>query len=317
MGAVLAAFASIAAACSGSPAASPATAPSSAASSVSSTPPAAPAPTSSDPALPVPAAEERGGEEFGLTEPAVTRRVDAVEAAIAACMTDAGFEYYAVDYATVRVAMDSNSKPSGLTGDEFRDQFGYGITTLAAGPADQATLGLGERNIAIRDGLRAADRVAWERTLFGENVEQTFAVGLDNEDLSTTGGCTRAAVQQSFAPEELGPGFVNYQNDQGARVDADQRIIDAYVEWATCMRTDGYAYNHPDEIDADLATRLDAITGGGDPSALSPSKKDELTQVQGEELAIAAADQACDLQHVDAVRTQVEAELFGPDATQQ
>ena len=99
---------------------------------------------------------QRGDAEFGLTETEVARRVDAVESQIAACMRDAGFEYIPVDYATARAAMDSNSKPSGLNADEFRAQFGYGITTLFAGADSQAAMGAGEQNIRIRSGLSAA-----------------------------------------------------------------------------------------------------------------------------------------------------------------
>jgi len=129
-----------------------------------------------------------GDSEFGLTEAEVVKRVDTVEASIAACMQDAGFEYVPVDYATARAAMDSNSKPSGLSSTDFRDQYGYGLTTLYGGVDTQSTMGLG-RNIAIRDGLPSSDRIAWEHQLLGTEVTQTFVVGLDNEDLSRTGGC--------------------------------------------------------------------------------------------------------------------------------
>lgn len=258
---------------------------------------------------------QSGDSEFGLTEAEIVQRVDAVEAAIAACMTDAGFEYFPVDYATARQAMDSNSKPSGLDPDQFRAEMGYGISTLFAGAATQATIGLGERNLQIRDALPASDRVAWERQLFGENPNQTFVVGLDSEDLSQTGGCTRAAVEATFSPEELGPGFVNYQNAEGARVDQDPRVIAAYRDWATCMRDAGFSYATADEIDADLSARLEAITAGEDPAGLSPAAQAALTQLQGEELAIAAADHECEVRFVADVKAQVQTELLGPDPT--
>jgi len=170
--------------------------------------------------------------------------------------------------------------------------------------------------LRIRDALPAGDRVAWERQLFGQNPKHTLVVGLDNEDLSQTGGCTRAAVEATFSAEELGPGFVNYQNAEGALVDQDVRVIAAYTDWATCMREAGYSYDGPDEIDADLSARLDAITASEDPSALSAAAQAALTQLQGEERAIAAADHACELRFVADIKTQVENELLGPDAGQ-
>lgn len=258
----------------------------------------------------------RGDAEFGLTEAEVTRRVDSVESLVATCMTDYGFEYIPVDYATARAAMDSNSKPSGLTGDEFRTEFGYGITTLSDSVINQATLGAGAQNIRIRESLSPSDRVAYNRALYGENPNATFVVSLDDEDFSQTGGCTAAAVQQVFSADELGPGFVNYQNDEGARVDEDPRVVAAYRDWATCMLQAGYSYSDTSEIDADLTSRLEAIIDGKDPNALSSTAQAALTELQGEERAIAAADQSCELEFVDKTKTQVEAEILGPNANQ-
>lgn len=260
---------------------------------------------------------QRGDAEFGLTEAEVTRRVDAVESRIAACMRDAGFEYIPVDYATARAAMDSNSKPSGLNADEFRAQFGYGITTMFAGTDSQAVMGAGEQNTRIRSGLSAADRVAYDHALYGENPTATFVVSLDDEDFSQTGGCTRAAVEQVFSPEELGPGFVNYQNVEGARIEQDPRVIAANKDWATCMRQAGYSYDTSDAIKTDLANRLEAITGGSAPDTLSADAQAALSALQGEELAVAAADHDCSVQFVDPIKTQVEKELLGPAGTNQ
>lgn len=260
--------------------------------------------------------ETKGQDEFGLTEAEIARRVDATEGLIAQCMTAAGFEYFPVDIATARAAMASNSKPSGLTGDEFRKQFGYGITTLYARPATQATLSLGKRNAAYKAGLSTADRVAYERTLYGENPNYTFVVALDQEDFSQVGGCTRAAVQLIFSKEEVGTSFVNYQNSAGARIDADPRVIAAYQDWASCMRQAGYAYNNPGEIDADLVARLDKVTGGAAPESLSATAKTALSALQGEEKALAAVDHGCDLKYVADIKLKVETEILGPAANQ-
>ncbi len=258
----------------------------------------------------------RGEEEFGLKAETIVARVDAVESLIGCCMTNAGFEYSPVDYATIRAAMDSNSKPSGLSGAEFRAQFGYGITTLYAGPDSQAAIGAGKQNLAYRDSLSPADRVAYDRTLYGENPEATFAVSMDSENFAPTGGCTKFAVAQVFTPDQLGASFVNYQNAAGVSIDQDPRIIAAYKDWANCMRSKGYNYNDSNEIKADLATRLHDITGGADPATLSPDAQKALKQLQAEEIAIAAADKECAVKFVDDIQKKVEAELLGPTANQ-
>ena len=258
--------------------------------------------------------ETKGQEELGLTKAEIIRRVDATEGLIAQCMTAAGFEYFPVDYTTARAAMDSNSKPSGLTGDEFRKQFGYGVTTLYAGPATQSTLSLGKRNAQYKAGLSTADRVAYDRTLYGKNPNYTFVVALDREDFSQVGGCTRAAVQLIFSKEQVGASFVNYQNAAGTRIDADPRVIAAYKDWSSCMRQAGYPYNSPGEINADLVTRLDKVTGGAALEALSAAARTALTSLQGEEKALAALDHECDLKFVKDIKLKVEKEILGPAA---
>ena len=225
---------------------------------------------------------ERGNAEFGLTEEEVARRVDAVEAIIATCMTEAGFEYVPVDPATARVAMDSDSKVSGTSPDEFRAEFGYGITTLYAGSDSQAVLGAGEENVRIRNALSPADRVAYNRALYGEHPGATFVVGLDEDTFSQTGGCTRTAVEQVFSADELGASFVNYEDEQDAQILADPRVVDAYTEWSNCMREAGYTYKDPVEIEADLPERLASITQGADPESLTGDTQAALAALQDE-----------------------------------
>jgi len=255
----------------------------------------------------------QANSEFGLPEAEIVKRVDAVEALIATCMKDAGFEYIAVDYATARKAMDTNSKPGGMNPDQFLAEYGYGITTLVAGADAQAAVGL-SRNAAIRDGLPPADQIAWDRQLLGENTNQTFVVGLDREDMSPTGGCTRTAVEKNFSKAELGPGFVNYQNADSARIDQDPRVIAAYNDWSNCMRTAGFSYGISSDIKSDLALRLDALKGSRSVDELDAASTAALAQLQGEERAISAADHQCELDNVADIKAKVQAELLGPSA---
>jgi hypothetical protein len=257
---------------------------------------------------------EQGDAEFGLTEQEIARRVDAVETIVATCMNSAGFEYVPVDPATARIAMDSDSKVGGTSPDQFRAEFGYGITTLFAGADNQATLGAGEENVRIRNALSAADRVAYNRALYGENPSATFVVSLDEESFSQTGGCTRTAVEQVFSADELGASFVNYQDEQDAQILADPRVIEAYTNWSSCMREAGYTYRDPAEIEADLPARLTSITQGADPESLSGGAQTALAALQDEEVAIAAADFGCEQQYVADTYQQVAADLFGAGA---
>lgn len=259
----------------------------------------------------------RGGSEFGLKDADVEKRVDVVEALISQYMKQEGFDYYPVSYKIARDAMDSNSRKSTLSADDFRKQFGWGITTILVTSQNQGRMGLGDLNNNYRDSLSPADKVAYDRALFGKNTEATFVVGLDSEDFSLTGGATRRAIEQAFTKDELGAGFVNYQNAESLKVDEDQRIIDAYKKWSDAMLNNGYKYNSSDAIKTELTTLMEELTKGTkDLNTLSKIQKDDLLQLQNKERILAELSHKLDLKYVDPVRKKVEAELLGPGANQ-
>lgn len=266
---------------------------------------------------PVSEAELPGTEEFGMTKEELVEKIEAVEALIADCMSEAGFEYIPVDYLTVRKAMTSDKSVAGLTDEEYRDTFGYGISTRldVAEAVPQLTgadtvfqIGLGEQNVEIFLNLSEADQDAYNHTLFGENVQATFAYSLEDEDFSETGGCTRAAIEQVFSPEKLS---ASYYNPGDALIEQDPRVIDAIANWAECMREEGFDYNNPEEVEPDIEDRLDAILNGAEPDELSAEAQSNLTELQGEERAIAVRDLECEEEFIEPVVEQIETELYG------
>lgn len=250
-----------------------------------------------------------GTEEFGLTEEELVQGVEAVEGLVAKCMREAGFEYVPVDYATVRKAMDADKTAPGLTTEEYAATYGYGISTQPpGGAASPAIIGLGEENMRIFNSLSGSDQAAYNYTLFGENTDATFAVSLEAEDFSETGGCTRAAIEQVFSPEELGAA---YYNPGDALIEQDPRVIAAIGDWSDCMREAGFNFDSPEDIEEDIMDRLDAILDGAVPEELSAAGQAELTELQGEERAIAVADLECELKFIEPAVRQVETELYG------
>lgn len=134
-----------------------------------------------------------GKEEFGMTQEQLYTAIENVEAEISKCMREAGFEYVAVDYNTIRRGMTADKSLPGMNEDRFIQEYGFGISTLYTGLAPQlselrtpAQLGLGEQNVQIYQSLSPADQVAYSHTLFGEHPDATFAVALETEDLSRT-----------------------------------------------------------------------------------------------------------------------------------
>ncbi|MFN0027956.1 MAG: hypothetical protein ACKV2O_12385 [Acidimicrobiales bacterium] len=249
-------------------------------------------------------------EEFGLTLAQLATRVEQTEQLIATCMTTAGFDYVAIDFSTVKKAMDSDQSAPGLSDDAYLKQFGMGITTQFDKPI--VDFGAGPQNTTSLNGLPQPDQVAFRRALWGEQVEWNHARALEGEDFSQTDGCTRSSAEQTYSPDELTGAYVNPAD---RAVEQDPRMVAALGAWSECMQDEGYAYDHPDQVEADLRDQLAAIVQGQDPKALTGPSLEALKTLQGEELAIAEVHTSCEENHIEPVQIKIEAELYGANPT--
>lgn len=160
-----------------------------------------------------------GSEEFGMSPRELVQAIEKTEGLIAQCMREQGFQYIAADHNTVRAGMSADKKLPGLSEEEFVSRHGFGVSTFYTGLPPQlstdyspARVGLGERNVQIFRKLSPADQVAYNRALLGDDVSSTFAVALETEDLSRTGGCTRKALAENFKPDQLKASHYNPQD---------------------------------------------------------------------------------------------------------
>jgi len=258
-----------------------------------------PDPSSTTPDLP-------GIQAFGLTDEEFTANAEAVETSIASCMRDAGFEYVPVDVtAILDIAKWLRTEPN-VSREEYKSKWGYGISTRFDNPARE--VGLGPQNLRIYEDLSEADKIAYDRTLFGDDRDATFAITVDDENFTNTGGCTRKAVEEVFPPEMMSASFVNPKD---VLVESDPRVVEADEKWVDCMAEDGYDYEDQDEIIEEYEERFDVVTDGEDPEQLTGAALEALKELQAEEIAIALKDLQCQLDYVDDVVREVEIELFG------
>lgn len=252
-----------------------------------------------------PATDLPGTQAFGLTDEEFAASVDATEALIASCMADAGFEYVPVDVTAFLEVEEWLRRDPSLTREEYKSQWGYGITTRFDFPARD--VGLGSQNLRIYEDLAPADQVAYDRSLFGEDTDATLAITLDDEDFTSTGGCTREAIDQVF-PAEMRTG--TFVNPKDVLVESDPRVAEAEQRWADCMADAGYEYTDQDEIIEEFEEQSDVVAGDDDPEELTGSRLDALRQLQDDEIAVALKDLECQ-EPVDIAVRQVEIEIFG------
>jgi hypothetical protein len=257
-----------------------------------------------------------GAEEFGMTRRELVQAIERGEELIAKCMQEQGFEYIPTDYSTLHAGMKADKAMPGLSEEEFINKYGFGVATMYTGQPAQLTsgysparVGLGERNVEIFKSLPAADQAAYNRALLGENPDATFAVALEAENLSITGGCTRKAIEQVFKPEQLKP---SYYNPQNAFINNDPRMKAALRKFAAEMKKNGFDYNHPDDVEPDIRTRLAALTSNGTipVEKMTPEQRAALRKLQDYERRVAA--KAFELQEklLTPVEEQIQQELF-------
>jgi hypothetical protein len=248
-----------------------------------------------------------GIKEFGLTVEEYADHIEKTQALIASCMSEAGFEYVPADVETVAKAQAALRVEPGYTEEEYKRKWGWGVTTRFDNVVKE--IELGPQNLRYIQGLSEADRLAYERTLYGEDPNETFAFAFDEEDFSSTGGCTRKAVEQVFTPEQIKGGYINPKD---TLIESDPRVVEANANWVACMEAAGYdGYVEQDEIIGEFEERLDALTVGEDPATLTGAKAEELKRLQAEEIAIALVDLDCQLKYVREVIKAVEVEIFG------
>jgi hypothetical protein len=259
---------------------------------------------------------ELGSEEFGLTTKQLVQNVERVEGLIAKCMRAQGFEYVAADYMTIRRGMSADKRLPGMGEEEFITAYGFGLSTMYTGAPPQlsdgyspAREGLGEQNVAIYKNLSPADQVAYNRALFGDDPTATFAVGLETEDFSRCGGCTREAIAQVFEPTQLD---ASYYNPIDRMINDDPRMKAALRKYGEEMRTAGFAYDHPDEVEADIRERLDAITEGRTVPVeeLTADRRAALEELQDYERRVAAKNLELAEEIFDPVEERIQKEMF-------
>lgn len=257
-----------------------------------------------------------GTEEFGLSQRELVQAIERTEDLISKCMRAQGFEYIAADHATVRAGMAADKKIPGLSEEQFVRRYGYGVATVYTGQPPQlasgyspAKVGLGERNVQFFKSLSPADQVGYNRALMGESGNATFALALETENLSQTGGCTRKAVEQVFKPDQL---KAAYYNPQDALIRNDRRMKAAVAFYSREMKKAGFDYGHPDEVEPDIRTRLNAMTNNGriPVDKLSPEQKAALKKLQAYELAVAAKSVKLQEEVLVPVEERIQEELF-------
>ena len=238
-------------------------------------------------------------DQLGFDQAGIIARQSRVEAGIRDCMRDEGFEYVPVDPLAQRAAVLGSSR---LSDEEFLQQFGYGISTLWGRGQTAA-----DPNERIRLAMSPSERKVYDRFLWGENSGATFTEAVDSGNFEKLGGCTRGATEAVFGGAQVLTEIQGKLDALEERILQDQRMVRAIERWSRCMAESGFQYEEPEAIDSDLFERTEKIVGPlpgqfatGPPAGEKPQPYNQakLTALQREEVAIARADNRCELKHI-------------------
>jgi hypothetical protein len=76
------------------------------------------------------------------------------------------------------------------------------------------------------------------------------------------------------------------------------------------LRAAGFNYNNPNDVEPEIRKRLFDITKGAPPEALSSDARAALTELQGEERAVASVAENCTVRIIEPVEEQILRELY-------
>ncbi len=247
-----------------------------------------------------------------------------VEELVNTCMKKAGFAYVPVDPNATKAAITGTS---GLTDDEFRRQFGYGISTVFEKVVEisQSSKSV-DPNVTYRSGLDPAGQQAFDIALTGGKADVSVSGAVEaakTGDLGGLGGCVEEATTAVFGGANVVSALAKIE-ELDSRAEADERLVKARADWANCMRKQGFEYSEPNAVDVGITEKLAALVGPAAAKALGeegtfsplvfgtnaipPYDKAALAQLQAEEIATAEADLDCEEKYVVDVEDKVKAE---------
>ena len=243
-----------------------------------------------------------------------------VEEHIAQCMAEEGFEYIPQDPDLGQAVTHPRDE---MEPDEFREEYGYGLTTVDMSeqmdPGEQPQ----DPNLEIQEEMDEAERQAYQEALQGEMPEPDPEADPEEPVEFEMGGCRGEAMEevrgeQQALQEELGDDLQELYE----RVESDPRIVEARQGWSACIREAGWEFDEPTDTFEHLSDRQNELmqeAGAGEPGELpdelaelepgeeppediempEPPEPDPeaLEELQDEEIELAQADHECQLEH--------------------
>jgi len=243
----------------------------------------------------------------GLEEPTIAQ---GIEARIAGCMDNAGFEYVPLDYAGAYEAVGAYRDRDRLSAFEYAATYGYGISSGFNGTFPQVVVP--NPNVSYLESLDDEVRAEYEVALWGSQVDR------QTED-AVPGGCTGRALDELFVGNAHTA--IPLLAELTDRIRGDGRMVAGERAWSACMAAQGFEYLTPDEprktaMEALIHAAVEELDPGWSPDLEGfvhvEIQADLLENLVAREIETAVADQACqDQVQLSQIEFDVRTDLEG------
>lgn len=212
-----------------------------------------------------------------------------VEAAIAQCMKDEGFEYTPTDSAA---AQSGDADSTERETEKWVAEHGYGIVEDSIDSADSST----DPNEEYMASLSETEQAAYHDALSGRQLDEEPPSGKRDPE---TAGCAYNAYLEvqgvgSYWEDEKFTDLFESMSDLWTKLDDAPELKAANAKWADCMADAGHGgmKKQSDAVDA-IQDKHQALVENEDGSLVAEPSKKELKALQDEEIEMALADFRC------------------------
>ena len=237
-----------------------------------------------------------------------------VEAAVAQCMKEEGFEYTPVDYDSGSITFISNSDYEDTQTSAYAKKYGYGIfsypeeeTLVEDAPEEEFV----DPNQDYVSSLSENEQEDFYNTLYGPSPSEN----LSDEEMDAwysdpaNQGCYGTAQNNAYETEnsfydipEVQDFFDIYSDFFTTVEEENTKIIELNDAWSQCITEKGYNFSSPDEamesvyeINESFYTQAINEDGSIEPNAQEYKEPDPevLEEAKENEIALATADYEC------------------------
>lgn len=258
-----------------------------------------------------------------------------IEEHIAECMAEEGFEYRPRDPGDRPSRATIQHPRQEMEEDEFREEYGYGISTWRPDPEERSFEPPEDPNHEILEEMDDAERDAYHEALHGrppiDPSEHEPGEMPAPDEHEQPEGCRDEAREEVLGEQlQLREELHDAMDELHDAMESDPRMVEAEREWSECMRERGWDVDAPmdahqlifeehRELRQAHMPEVEMPGPNADPEELEDFEPPEpdipeeaLEELQQRELDIAADDHECaEATELDEVREEVRVEHEG------